>query len=86
MVAALSTTNLVRDEELKKKFNITSAGCAAHARRPFFRYAEHEPEASIEILDNFKFIFEVERIVQGASPQQIEAMRSHAECGALPIW
>lgn len=41
--ADLSTTNLIRDEELLKRFNIKLIGCSAHARRPFALYEQTDP-------------------------------------------
>ena len=41
--ADLSTTNLIRDEELLKRFNINLIGCSAHARRPFALYEQTDP-------------------------------------------
>jgi len=39
----LSTTNLVRDESLLSRFNVTPIGCSAHARRPFAIYEQEDP-------------------------------------------
>jgi hypothetical protein len=42
--ADLSKTNLIRDPELLKRFNVRLIGCSAHARRPF---AQNEDEDSV---------------------------------------
>lgn len=86
IVADLSTTNLVRNAETLKKLNITYAGCAAHARRPFFRYAEHDPEICIELLDLFKYLFKLEQMVQGRSAKHIAEIRSDSHFGSVRIW
>jgi hypothetical protein len=39
----MSSTNLVTDSELTKRFDIRSIGCSAHARRPFAIYEEEDP-------------------------------------------
>ncbi|MBK8015107.1 MAG: transposase [Deltaproteobacteria bacterium] len=39
----LSTTNLVTDPELKKRFDIRQIACASHARRPFALYEDEDP-------------------------------------------
>jgi hypothetical protein len=41
--ADLSTTNLLRDPELLKRFNFELIGCSAHARRPFALYEHEDP-------------------------------------------
>lgn len=41
--ADLSTTNLVKDPELLKRFVIKLIGCSAHARRPFALYEHEDP-------------------------------------------
>jgi hypothetical protein len=38
----LSTTNLVKDEELLQRFGIRLIGCSAHARRPFAVYEQED--------------------------------------------
>jgi Transposase IS66 family len=50
----LATVNLVSDKSLREKFNITLAGCAAHARRPFAIYEKDDPEVCEAILHLFK--------------------------------
>lgn len=39
----LSTTNLVRDEQLLLRFDVKPIGCSAHARRPFAIYEQEDP-------------------------------------------
>jgi len=39
----LSTTNLVRDEQLLSRFDVKPIGCSAHARRPFAIYEQEDP-------------------------------------------
>jgi hypothetical protein len=39
----LSTTNLVKDEELLQRFDLKLIGCSAHARRPFAVYEQEDP-------------------------------------------
>ncbi|MEE8410696.1 MAG: transposase, partial [Myxococcota bacterium] len=50
----LSTTNLVVDPELMSRFEITMAGCTAHARRPFAQYEDQDPIRAPYMLHLFK--------------------------------
>jgi hypothetical protein len=50
----LSTTNLISDSELTSRLNLTLAGCASHARRPFALHAQSDPEVCDWILHAFK--------------------------------
>jgi len=52
--ADLSTTNLVTDPELTSRFDITLAGCTAHARRPFAQYEDQDPIWAPYMLILFK--------------------------------
>jgi hypothetical protein len=51
--ADLSTTNLIRDEELLSRFNFRFIGCSAHARRPFALYEKDDPMYCAHILHLF---------------------------------
>lgn len=66
----------MRNEAVTKRFEIAYAGCAAHARRDFYRYAEHDIDTCLDILDRFKFIFIVKDDVKGASPAKIQHSRT----------
>jgi hypothetical protein len=50
----LSTTNLISNPELAQRLDVTLAGCASHARRPFSLHADAEPEFCEWILHSFK--------------------------------
>ena len=50
----LSTTNLIRDPELLKRFNYKLIGCSAHARRPFALYEHEDPANCAFMLHLFK--------------------------------
>lgn len=50
----LSTTNLVTDPELTSRFDISMAGCSAHARRPFAQYEDQDPIFAPLMLHHFK--------------------------------
>jgi hypothetical protein len=52
--ADLSTTNLLRDKELLKRFNYKLIGCSAHARRPFALYEHEDPANCSFMLHLFK--------------------------------
>jgi hypothetical protein len=50
----LSTTNLISNPELAQRLDVTLAGCASHARRPFALHADAEPQFCDWILHSFK--------------------------------
>jgi hypothetical protein len=58
----LSTTNLP-SLELRKKFNVTLAGCAAHARRPFWRYREDDGLLCYFMLRGFLGLSRIENMI-----------------------
>jgi hypothetical protein len=85
IVADLSSSNKVRDPEVIRKISIHYAGCAAHARRPFFRHIRDDLDPCLEILDYFKFIFEVESIVKKDSPKD-KVLWRNSKAGSVEIW
>ncbi len=59
ILSDLSTSNLVSDE-LYKKFEITHAGCAAHARRPFYRHRDKDQPLCYWMLSAFLVLEQIE--------------------------
>ena len=55
----LSTSNLPRTE-LMNKFQVTIAGCGAHARRPFWRYKEDDGALCYFMLRGFLMLSQIE--------------------------
>lgn len=51
--ADLSKTNLIRDPELLKRFNVRLIGCSAHARRPFAQNEDEDPTCCSFMLHLF---------------------------------
>ena len=72
----LSTSNLP-SRELMKKFNLTIAGCGAHARRPFWRYREEDAALCYYMLRGFCMLSQIETMIdhQGRSRETILKMR-----------
>jgi hypothetical protein len=58
----LSTANLP-SPEIRKKISVTLAGCAAHARRPYWRWREDDQELCYYMLRCFLTLSEVERMI-----------------------
>jgi hypothetical protein len=56
----LSTTNLPV-EELRTRFRMQIAGCAAHARRPFFRHKDDDEDLCYFMLRGFLILSEIEK-------------------------
>lgn len=77
MQADLSTTNLVRDPELLKRFNFKLIGCSAHARRPFALHEDDDRIYAPLMLHLFKGIaIHEERLdVHGRNRQNVTAVR-----------
>jgi hypothetical protein len=75
--ADLSTTNLIRDPELLKRFNFELIGCSAHARRPFAQYEKDDAIDCPYMLHLFTglAIHEDRLDVHGRNRQNILAVR-----------
>jgi len=75
--ADLSTTNLIRDPELLRRFNFKLIGCSAHARRPFALYEHEDPVYGPFLLHLFKglAIHEERLDVHGRNRQNVLAVR-----------
>ena len=73
----LSTSNLP-SRELMKRFDLTIAGCGAHARRPFWRYREDDGALCYYMLRGFCMLSQIETMIdqQGRSRETILKMRS----------
>jgi len=59
ILSDLATTNLVSDE-LYRKFDITHAGCGAHARRPFWRHKKKDQRLCYWMLSAFLVLEQIE--------------------------
>lgn len=72
----LSTTNLP-SPELMKRFDLTIAGCGAHARRPFWRYREDDGSLCYYLLRGFWLLSEIERRIdsRGRTTETVLKMR-----------
>jgi hypothetical protein len=66
-VGDLSSSNRISDPEVQKRIQVTYAGCASHARRPFKRHFDHDPEDCEVALDLFRSLFHLEDIMKGTS-------------------
>jgi hypothetical protein len=77
LLSDLATTNLFT-AYLYQKFKIIHAGCAAHARRPFFRHKEKDPKLCYWMLSAFLVLEQIEdRIdVLGRTRARIERYRN----------
>jgi hypothetical protein len=75
--ADLSTTNLVSDPELLRRFNFKLTGCSAHARRPFALYEHEDPVYCGHMLHLFKglALHEQRLDVHGRNRQNVLAVR-----------
>jgi hypothetical protein len=73
----LSTTNLVSDPELRKRFEITTCGCAYHARRPFALYEDQDPAHTGYMLHLFRGLALHERLLDeyGRNQDNVLAVR-----------
>jgi hypothetical protein len=73
----LSTTNLP-SEEMRKKFRVTTVGCAAHARRDFWRYREDDDFLSYFLLRGFALLSGLEKRIdrQGRTSTRVVKLRT----------
>jgi len=73
----LSTTNLVSDPELNKRFDIEMCGCAYHARRPFALYEDQDPAHAEYMLHLFSGLALHERLLDecGRNRDNVLAVR-----------
>ena len=81
----LSTANLVVAAELCTKFDITYAGCASHARRPFALHEQEDPDYCAAMLHYFKglFIYELCLDTDGRNRERVLAVRG---VDGLKMW
>lgn len=56
----LSTTNLP-SRDLREKFEILLAGCGAHARRPFWKHRDEDPDLCYFMLRGFLMLAQIEK-------------------------
>lgn len=77
--ADLSTTNLIRDEQLLSHFDFKFIGCSAHARRPFALYEQQDPVYCALILHLFTGLamYEERLDAHGRNWQNVLAIRQH---------
>ena len=85
-VGDLSSSNRVRDERILKHINITYAGCASHARRPFKRHLDHDPENCLDALDHFRALYQLEDIMANRNPSAKAELRSDKINGSMSFW
>ena len=80
----LSTTNLP-SKEIREKITILLAGCAAHARRPFWRFKEEDESLCYFMLRGFLMLSQVEAMIdaRGRTHQKVLKLRGRY---AKMIW
>jgi len=75
-VGDLSPSNHVTDPNVIKRVSITYAGCASHARRPFKRHLDADPQNCIDALDYFRALFHVEELIAESLEHQKAEIRA----------
>lgn len=70
----LSSTNLP-SLELRERFEMTLAGCAAHARRPFWRYREDDGMLCYFMLRGFLSLARVEHLIDAKGRTSVNVLR-----------
>ncbi len=68
----LSSANLPR-VELRNKFDLAIAGCGSHARRPFWKYQEEDPDLCYFMLRGFLMLSQLEKRIdlRGRTPKNV---------------
>jgi hypothetical protein len=81
----LSPVNFVRKAELLSIFRIKVAGCSSHARRPFARYYEDDPETCELFLGHFSYLAGLESGLNeiGRNHANVKAVR---DIHAREVW
>jgi hypothetical protein len=70
----LSTTNLPA-EDLRKKFQLTLAGCGAHARRPFWRHRDEDGLFCYFMLRGFLALSRIESLIDAKGRTQANVLK-----------
>lgn len=81
----LSTTNLVTDPQLLKRFCIVIAGCSSHARRPFALNEDADPVYAPYMLDQFRQLALHERVLDQVGRNQVNVSTVRNKY-SLPVW
>jgi transposase len=74
IVSDLATTNLV-SAELYRKFDITHAGCGAHARRPYWRLKDRDQRLCYWMLSAFLVLEQIEDRIDELGRTRARIMR-----------
>ena len=82
-VGDLSSSNRVTDPLVAAKVDVTYAGCASHARRPFKRHFDQDPLNCTDALDAFRALFHVEEIIEEGLKSQRGEIRAET---SLSFW
>lgn len=85
-VGDLSASNRVRDEKILKHIKISYAGCTSHARRPFKRHLDHDPENCLDALDHFRALYHLEDIIAQGDPSLKAQLRTDSINGSMSFW
>lgn len=80
----LSTTNLP-SKELAEKFDLQVAGCGAHARRPFWRYKDEDPNLCYYVLKCFLLLSHVEKIIDSKGRTRENILKYRQRYGRM-LW
>lgn len=84
IVSDLATTNLL-SPALYKKFNITHAGCAPHARRPFWRHKEKDERLCYWMLSAFLVLEDIENRIDELGRTRARILR-YRQRYASKVW
>jgi hypothetical protein len=77
----LSTTNLPC-KDLRQKFNLTLAGCGAHARRPFWRYKTDDEDLCYFMARGFLILSRIEKLIDARGRTKVNVLKLRGRYGA----
>jgi Transposase IS66 family len=80
----MSSTNLPK-EELRKNFNFLVAGCGSHARRPFWRYRQDDPNLCYYMLRAFLMLAQLEKRIDNAGRTRVNVLKYRSRYGKM-LW
>lgn len=79
----LSSSNLPRAPEVLERFQIEVAGCAAHARRPFWRYREDDMSLCYSLLKGFLKLSHLESVIDARGRTRENVLKYRGRYGRL---
>jgi hypothetical protein len=79
----LASSNYPRNPEVMKRVQIEIAGCAAHARRPFWRYREDDMSLCYYMLKGFLKLSYLESVIDAKGRTRVNVLKYRGRYGRM---